>query len=291
MHRVENNVPISAEGRPKLDTILRALSAAYIPTAAALLVAWIVDDRTYLGESVWAKPFKFAVSIGLSGASTLWLLRRLPRTRIATVGAWLVAGGLAVEQVLITMQGARGTGSHFNVANGFDANVYSAMGAIVSLVWIGLLMLTIIGARRPPRDPLTRAVVVGGSWLVLLGSSVGFALVANDGHSIGGKDGGPGMAITGWNSQFGDLRPAHFIGLHSLQALIAIAALAPRITSTMRQAALAWGTCAALAVATIGSLIQGYAGEPITSASTLGIAFVAIGAAAAAVGTRRGEAD
>jgi hypothetical protein len=38
-------------------------------------------------------------------------------------------------------------------------------------------------------------------------------------HTVGAPDGGPGMAIVNWSKQYGDLRVAHFIGIHSLQLI------------------------------------------------------------------------
>lgn len=97
------------------------------------LLAGLLDAREWHGLSLWTKPIKFAIgfalylmSLGCFAAfiDPDWRQRRVFR---ATILAGLVA--IAMEQAIITLQSARGVGSHFNFATAFDAALYSAMGA------------------------------------------------------------------------------------------------------------------------------------------------------------------
>ncbi|MFI8327113.1 hypothetical protein [Streptomyces sp. NPDC085529] len=206
----------------------------------------LLDDRTLVGAPIWTKPFKFAVSFVAYCLSLAWMLSLLPRGK--RVGWWagtVVTVASALEMVMITLQVVRGRQSHFNQETPFDAAVFQAMGLTVVVLWLGALTIAVLLLRARILDRATAWAVRLSSLIALAGAAVGFLMVqptpdqlaATDppvvgAHSVGVPDGGPALPVTGWAATGGDLRIAHFFGMHALQLLplllLVLTALAPR---------------------------------------------------------------
>lgn len=215
--------------------------AALVIGMAALFVLFLlglaIDPRVITGAPAWMKPAKFAISIAIYGATLMWLLRFIPeRPRLVAVISSLALAGFATEMALIAMQVVRGTTSHFNNATAFDATVFRIMGGVIVGMWLLTMLVAILLFRRQFAAP---AIVWGvrlGVIAALLGMAVAFlmpqptpaqeaAIAANGSspivgaHAVGVDDGGPGLPIVGWSTTGGDLRVAHFVGLHGMQAV------------------------------------------------------------------------
>ncbi|MFD0371773.1 hypothetical protein [Streptomyces sp. NPDC059071] len=208
----------------------------------------VLDDRMLLGVPIWAKPFKFSVSFVAYALTLAWMLSLLPGARARRVGWWagtVLAAASAVEMVLITGQVVRGTQSHFNVGTAFDAAVFQLMGMTVVVLWLAALVIAVLLLRARILDRATAWAVRLSSLIALAGAAVGFLMVrptpeqlaqedppVTGAHSVGVPDGGPGIPLIGWSTTGGDLRIAHFFGMHALQLvpllLLLLAALAPR---------------------------------------------------------------
>lgn len=76
-------------------------------------------------------------------------------------------------------------------------------------------------------------------------------------HTVGAPDGGPGLPIFNWSSQYGDLRVAHFIGIHSLQI---IPLFGYYIAKTNRSVQI---FTAAYLIVTVFLLVQAFRGMPL----------------------------
>ncbi|MFD5765036.1 hypothetical protein ACFWIN_04340 [Streptomyces sp. NPDC127049] len=206
----------------------------------------LLDDRTLVGAPIWSKPFKFAVSFVAYSLSLAWMLSLLPRGR--RTGWWagtVVTATGVLEMVLITLQVVRGRQSHFNQETPFDSAVFQAMGITVVVLWLAALTIAVLLLRARILDRATAWAVRLSSLIALAGAAVGFLMAqptpdqlsATDppivgAHSVGVPDGGPSLPVTGWATTGGDLRIAHFFGMHALQllplVLLVLAALAPR---------------------------------------------------------------
>ena len=202
--------------------------------AALSLGGLFLDPRTILGVPAWLKPLKFFLSAGLYA----WTLDRL-LTFVEPVKARLLervnASCLGLELVLITLQAARGTTSHFNQSTLLDGLIFSLMGLGIAVVWLASLALA---SWARPSEPALRSAVRWGIGVSFLGMAVGWLMVALHGHTVGAPDGGPGLPLVNWSLEHGDLRVAHFVGLHALQVTLLVALFAPRAVTVAGKACL-----------------------------------------------------
>lgn len=232
----------------------------------AAFVAAALDERVYGGVRLWLKPAKFFVSITVFAVSWAWFAGLVRAERrgarpMRLARRTLVATG-AFELAYITVQAARGQGSHFNTGDPLHAILYALMGlAAVALIGTTVpLAWSVARHPAPDADPdLRRAVVVGLLLTFLLGGVLGGYMSAQSGHAVGVEGGH--AAIVGWNRTGGDLRVAHFLGLHAEQVLPAIA-LAGAAFGVRRSRLLLWSAAAAWTAMTLLAFGQAVAGRP-----------------------------
>jgi len=202
---------------------LFAFAVAMAVLAPVLAVLAVVDDRVLLGAPLWLKPLKFAISFVAYAGTLAWLLGRLRERALQRTG-WVIVAASAVEMAIIVGQAARGVRSHFNADTAFDAALFSVMGATIVVLWFATLAVALRFLRQPDPDRAVGAAVRLGLVVTLVGLLEGFAMVALNGHAVGVPDGGPGLPLVGWSTTGGDLRIAHFVGMHALQGLPLLAA-------------------------------------------------------------------
>ena len=224
-------------GSPPLTVAGLLMLVVAIPSLAGVFI----DPRIITGAPAWLKPFKFAISTAIYSLTLAWIFQWLTGwPRVRRIVGWTTAIVFVLEVALIDLQAWRGTTSHFNAATTLDRTLFGIMGAAIliqTLVSVSVavalwrerfadrtlgwalrlgMTLTIAGAMtgplmtRPTDAQLANARAGGG--MTVVGA-----------HSVGGVDGGPGMPVTGWSREHGDVRVPHFLGLHAIQVLALIA--------------------------------------------------------------------
>ncbi|GAA5131010.1 hypothetical protein [Pseudonocardia adelaidensis] len=275
---------------------LLLVAAVAAPFVVISLAGVLLDDRVLVGAPIWLKPFKFAVSIVIYAVTWAWLFAHLPRNRPVRWSTTIIAAMLVIEYVIIVAQVVRGRQSHFNVATPLDAGLWATMGTSIVVLWIANLVVAGYLLRRKVGGPSLTWGVRAGAVISLFGAAVAFVMPRPTaaqrasfsdgtfagiigGHGVGVADGGPIMPVTGWSTTGGDLRIAHFVGLHALQALplvaVLLALLAGRVAVLRAEEVrtrLVVVASAGYAGLTLLSLWQALRGQPLTSPDVLTLA-------------------
>ena len=209
---------------PKLMPQLTAAAGALL----LLTLLWgSFETRTLVGDPVWLKPAKFALSFVVTFGALALLQSRLSRD---WADGWALRGTAAVmatafvgEMAYMTAQAARGEASHFNFSTPFNESMYQIMGVGAVLLVLGIGVFGVValldrGARMSPT--LRLATGLGFLATVLLTLPIAGYLGGNLGHHVGvAPPGAPAIPFLGWSGAVGDLRPAHFLALHAMQEL------------------------------------------------------------------------
>ena len=280
------------------DAKLTAVGLLMTALLGATGVALLVDPRQIVGAPAWMKPAKFSASIAIYTFTLAWVftyLREWPGTR--RVVSWVTTVTLLLEIVIIDVQVWRGTTSHFNVGTALDGVLFSIMGlailiqtfaamAVAVALWrqrfsdramgwalrLGMT-ITIAGAltgglmTRPTRDQIDHA-------------RAGNRMTVSGAHTVGAPDGGPGLAGTGWSREHGDLRVAHFLGLHAIQMLgLAALIFTRRGWPEIRQVRMVWAVAASHVSLFAMLLWQALRGQSVVAPDAATIAALTVWAA------------
>lgn len=200
------------------------------------------DNRTIRGVNVWIKPLKFMAALALFAATTaVLMLAAIDSPSLKPIATLLIVTA-TFEAGYITFRAGRGEASHYNTRNASSTvlTVLMALGAIALTASQGWLAVTVM--QQHP-NWIASAPLAG----VVIGLLLTFMLATLSGFMLGGRrappGSGSGLAVVGWHKA-GDLRPAHFLGVHAQQCIPAFGLLANSLSPRAPLAVFAMLTCA-----------------------------------------------
>lgn len=227
----------------------------------------IIDERTLLGVNVWIKPLKFCISTGIYIMTAGYIITLYPFSkRKKNIVNNLTSWTLLVETGIIVFQGARGVQSHYNTTSAFDGLLFGAMGILVGINVLLMILFIIetIRLKLKTKKSIQWAILMG--WLIVFfGSWIGGQMISQASHAVGVVDGGAGLPLVNWSTIVGDLRIAHFFGLHGIQIIPLFAFwLSKKWTSSTRNQLIAVTVFGLLYAAWIGfTFYQAKQGMPL----------------------------
>jgi hypothetical protein len=190
-----------------------------IASVAFILLAQFSQLKVYQ-VSAFYKPFKFAFSTFLYTWTMAWFCHYLPNFSINWFN-WSVILLLGFEIVYIAIQASRGERSHYNLSTPFYANLFALMALAATLVTLYTAFICYLFFTTDLQDlPIYYLWSIRLSLLIfVIFSFEGFLMGSRLNHSVGGFNDNSNVFIVGWSKTVGDLRIAHFIGMHALQVL------------------------------------------------------------------------
>jgi hypothetical protein len=170
--------------------------------------------------NAWFKPFKFAFSTFTFVWAMAWYCWYLPTFNIKLF-SWTVIVLLSFEIIYIALMAMKGKASHFNVSTPFYAMMFSLMAIAASLVtmytaYVGFLFFT---HSFPSLAPYYVWSIRWAISLFVVFAFQGFLMGARMSHTVGLVNNNSNLFILAWSKLAGDLRIAHFVGMHALQVL------------------------------------------------------------------------
>lgn len=213
----------------------------------------IIDDRILQYVPIWLKPFKFSVSSVIFIGSILYFLKYISNQKFIYFTNKIVSYGLMIELLIIFFQVFRGRMSHFNNQTFEDMILFQIMAITIVCVWLGFGVYAwkLFTSTEYGNDIIFKGIRVGAvitfltmpfaftmpqpsstqlQEIIKNKSQIGLIVGS---HTVDEKDPSQTYPLTGWAKTGGDLRIAHFLGLHALQILPILAFLLNGIDFTI----------------------------------------------------------
>jgi len=213
-----------------------------------------------LGANAWFKPLKFFLSTTIFVWSMAWFAYYLPNPIHVRLYSWGLVVLFTLENVYIVIQAGRAATSHFNQSTSFLASMWSlmALAAVGISVWTAIVGIGFFSNTFPELPAAYLWGIRLGLIVFVIFSLEGLVMGARLAHTVGAPDGGPGLPVVNWSTRHGDLRVAHFFGMHALQLLPLLGFYVVRDVVAMAIIGIIYG------LLVVYIFVQALAGKPIT---------------------------
>lgn len=182
-----------------------------------------ITTTEVLGINAFIKPLKFFVSIVILSFTMGWYMIYLKKQKAVTIYSWVLVLVMTFEMTVVVWQAANGRLSHFNTSTPLYILLFNLMGVAIVIFTLWTLYIGILFFVQKDFPPLLpQGYIWGirfGILLFVIFAFEGGHMAARLAHTVGAPDGGEGLPLVNWSKHYGDLRIAHFFGMHSLQIL------------------------------------------------------------------------
>ncbi len=203
------------------NRLLTNAGSFFLILAICLGIYACFNSVTVLGINSMIKPIKFGLSTWIYSWTLAYLLFYVNNQNKVKWFSYLSVFVMVYENSVITIQAFRGKISHFNQSEILGGILYALMGIFIVWLTTATLILTLRFIFQKTYNisaPFALSIKIGLMLFVVFSFFGGYMSMLNT-HNVGGKIGGPGLPLLNWSTLYGDLRVAHFFGIHSLQII------------------------------------------------------------------------
>jgi hypothetical protein len=228
------------------NEILFWVNVAHVVAAAIVFVLCLNNTTQVLGINAYYKPLKFLLSSILFIGTMNWYLGYLPMDNSIRFYSIFISILFIFENVYITGMAARGEMSHFNVGTDFTRLMWGMMGLAATLIALSTIVVgfKFFSMEKGVISEPLRVSIIWGIMLAGIFAMEGLAMGSRMSHTVGAPDGGEGIPFLNWSKRHGDLRIAHFVGMHALQMVPLLSLLFAQKVRDVIIIALAYGAFA-----------------------------------------------
>lgn len=248
----------------KRNLLLARLGTANLILTVLLILYAPLNPHEVLGLNSMIKPIKFALTVVILSYTLCWLLYYIEDKRKIKTYTYVTIISMVFEQLVITFQALRGQQSHFNNSSTMGVIIFALMGVFILTftLWTAYIAYLFFKQKKFNLHPTYLLGIRIGIILFVVFSLFGGYIAQQTGHTVGGNDSGEGLPFLNWSRSYGDLRIAHFFGIHALQIIPFTASVLSRKYSAHSSKLLLLLVCIVYTSFILFTMIQAIIGEP-----------------------------